>query len=1011
MLSEYVVNYGGRYVKQIKNVFESLNGAPEQVEAGEEKTNVAKPITIPNHFSEFIVQRPYAYFNLELKDLLSFGLSQTDIASCVNNKRAARRRVQLTEKLTSVEKGSGEAAARVSHVDRFRRLLELYDQNMQRQIRYTALNDYTKVTDTTNRNQKRDLRGPPFVITPLNTPPTVFNLHNYHHLLMRLTTHYTWNPILQYTAVHTIDYQMYIALIAQCALLLFFEDTFLPRSGTEGQQRLPSPMVQVLGQLPPLRYNFHNEFNFSEEFKGPEHPSRSRYWLGTGDWAMRIGKTSGGHLNKQSPGMHPARLAAILAQPNVRKFLVDYSLKEGVSQEVLEKRAKAILLRIGDTLSHRDLRTSGVIVRALLTNVYSRVNMEEFGYLRLRRLFQIPRTQIVLIPLHRSYVDFQIMSYLLGAMCLPYCHIVAGEDFLKMGKLADIMRGSGAFFMRRTFRGDPMYGLLFREYVRQLVLHQQTMEFFIEGTRSRTGKTMTPKLGILKFITDAFFGNGQNDLDDVLFVPVSLSYDELLEGGLYAKELLGVPKPPESITNMIKAGMALRGDLHGCINLRIGHTISLRRLSVHLDECPAPFQPRTELPKESPTPPAKSTTSPALLTRLGWRITYELQRNIVISPSALVASLLECLGPLEDTPDEKRSRMGTTCLTLSTLEKNVEWLKECIKARKGRLQDDVLSSSTARITTVGVTRLRKFAKLHTDGPFPHVTLHPKDSLVARVGVNISTNQLIHIFVDEALVSVVSHAYGNFTPVPSPSGHTNKKMPYGVRVVKKEVMENTCHWLQLMLATEFPNYSRYCPYSFDSWMSCVLHRMRTSGEEERQVLQQCGGEAGNGGAVVVPVTRLYYFTAQLLFPHIEALYVVLLTIEILFSTFKDSNRLPAKTVAAAAFNSYKLCFENSPSGDGEGSGGRLVEYIVAGNKETLQHYFQSAIELQFIRLVRGEGDTIFYALNDGRMEEGYGGKFQGQNGLERVARLIQQVQALRHHPSTEAGPKKKLQSII
>jgi glycerol-3-phosphate O-acyltransferase len=132
-------------------------------------------------------------------------------------------------------------------------------------------------------------------------------------------------------------------------------------------------------------------------------------------------------------------------------------------------------------------------------NLYDAVIVDELGLKRLRdmRVTAGKLTPLVLIPTHRSYIDFLMLSFLLFAYELPLPQIAAGDDFLDMAGVNWIFRHSGAFFLKRSFRNDLLYRSIFEEYVQQLLLHGHTLEFFIEGTRSRTGKNLPPKVRVV----------------------------------------------------------------------------------------------------------------------------------------------------------------------------------------------------------------------------------------------------------------------------------------------------------------------------------------------------------------------------------------------------------------------------------------------------------------------------------------------------------------------------------
>lgn len=135
---------------------------------------------------------------------------------------------------------------------------------------------------------------------------------------------------------------------------------------------------------------------------------------------------------------------------------------------------------------------------------------------------------------------------------------------MSMRGVSPFLRRSGAFFLRRTFGSDKLYKAMFSEYVKAVLCSgDNPMEFFVEGTRSRSGKSLHPRLGrfyqfslaylpltlkmlgLLSMVIEPYL-NG--DLPDIMMVPISISYERTLEEILFARELLGVPKPKESTT-------------------------------------------------------------------------------------------------------------------------------------------------------------------------------------------------------------------------------------------------------------------------------------------------------------------------------------------------------------------------------------------------------------------------------------------------------------------------------
>lgn len=131
---------------------------------------------------------------------------------------------------------------------------------------------------------------------------------------------------------------------------------------------------------------------------------------------------------------------------------------------------------------------------------------------------------------------------------------------------------SGAFFIRRKTGDDPLYSAILTEYVQLLLKDNRMIEFFVEGTRSRTGKTLHPKVGLLKICTDLYFDGGVSNLT---IVPISISYDRVLEGETFPFELLGEEKVEESLTRIVKAVKILSMNF-GKIHVSLSPNISLK---------------------------------------------------------------------------------------------------------------------------------------------------------------------------------------------------------------------------------------------------------------------------------------------------------------------------------------------------------------------------------------------------------------------------------------------------
>lgn len=182
----------------------------------------------------------------------------------------------------------------------------------------------------------------------------------------------------------------------------------------------------------------------------------------------------------------------------------------------------------------------------------------------------VKKHPVVLVPCHRSHFDYLILSYLFHMRYVSPPHIAAGIN-LSFWPMGPLFRGAGAYFIRRSFEGNELYKAVFRQYLTFLIREGYTQEFFIEGGRSRTGKVLPPKLGVLSAIVDAFCRGVRRDL---YFVPVSIHYGRVVEEDAYKRELEGAEKQPESLRGLLQARRMLRRR-HGTVYVSFAKPLSL----------------------------------------------------------------------------------------------------------------------------------------------------------------------------------------------------------------------------------------------------------------------------------------------------------------------------------------------------------------------------------------------------------------------------------------------------
>ncbi|XP_050509840.1 dihydroxyacetone phosphate acyltransferase [Diabrotica virgifera virgifera] len=284
-------------------------------------------------------------------------------------------------------------------------------------------------------------------------------------------------------------------------------------------------------------------------------------------WDPVIAFKQGGS-RRPTPHSHKV---AVLRSPKIQELLDQISRIDNIPKATLETQVRDILDEIGYDRNLKIVRWLGLVLTKICLKVLSGiyVNIDQVEKIKSR----MGNCPVIFVPTHRSYGDFMMLSYANFNYDIEIPAITAGMDFHGMWGVGKVLRDTGAFFMRRTYTNDNLYWTTFREYVYQLVTKGDLpMEFFIEGTRSRSNKSLPPKYGVLSMALKAFFFS---QVPDILFVPIGISYDRILEESLFAFELLGVPKPKESTSGLFKSMKILKENF-GNIYLHMDEPISVK---------------------------------------------------------------------------------------------------------------------------------------------------------------------------------------------------------------------------------------------------------------------------------------------------------------------------------------------------------------------------------------------------------------------------------------------------
>lgn len=325
----------------------------------------------------------------------------------------------------------------------------------------------------------------------------------------------------------------------------------------------------------------------------------------------------------RGPKMKPPGMIQreILERRKVRTAVAEAGKALSLSPAKAQEKTRKYLKEIAARTSFEMMHVFGWFLDWMFNRVFKGVEVDAEGMRRVKDAARLSRrAPLILVPSHKSHMDYLVISWVFYRNEFIPPHIAAGAN-LSFFPLGGILRRSGAFFLRRSFAGLPLYRLAFRFYLWKLVREGYPIEFFMEGGRSRTGKLLPPKLGMLRMLLD---GVRDGEFSDLQFVPINLSYEKVLETASYKRELTGGQKESESVGKVVKARKVLRS--------RYG------RVYVNFEE---PVRLSEWMAGQGIDLRAADEETTRVQTR---RLAYHLMRRIheatTVSPSALVGAVL-----------------------------------------------------------------------------------------------------------------------------------------------------------------------------------------------------------------------------------------------------------------------------------------------------------------------------------------------------------------------------------
>ncbi len=314
----------------------------------------------------------------------------------------------------------------------------------------------------------------------------------------------------------------------------------------------------------------------------------------------------------------------LVYSPAIKHAIEAEAAASGTSVREARMLAKGYANEMVNDYSHSIVRGFYKFLTWLWTQLYDGVEVHHFE--RVREL--AADYELIYVPCHRSHVDYLLLSYVIYMRGLSIPYVAAGDN-LDVPVLGPLLRGAVAFYIRRSFRGNALYTAVLREYMHTLITRNTPIEYFIEGGRSRSGRLLPPKMGMLAMTVHSQLRRTNKP---VVFIPTYIGYERIMEGGTYVGELKGKPKESESLIGLLKVGRKIER-IFGNVHLSFGTPLHLSDFMQKFDV------PANSLPADRTDTPLDDKTS-AMVDNIGVKVMQHINKAAVITPVSLLSLVL-----------------------------------------------------------------------------------------------------------------------------------------------------------------------------------------------------------------------------------------------------------------------------------------------------------------------------------------------------------------------------------
>jgi len=489
--------------------------------------------------------------------------------------------------------------------------------------------------------------------------------------------------------------------------------------------------------------------------------------------------------------------------------------QNNISKYKATKTAQNYLNEIVADRSYITIQILQRMLTAFWNKFYSGINVHFSESLKQLALSH----ELIYVPCHRSHIDYLLLSYVIHNEGLAIPYIAAGKN-LNMPIIGPVLRKGGAFFIRRSFKGNELYSTVMFEYLASQVSSGMPIEYFIEGGRSRTGRLLQPKPGMLAMTIRSFLKYQKRP---IAFIPVYIGYEKMIEGKAYLAELSGDDKKSETLFSSIRSVFKIRG-FYGRVTTNFGQAILLDDI---LDQQNPDWknQPYDDQQRPEWLKPTVNQVSQLVMQRIN--------ECCAVNAINLIATAL--LAAPNQTMDEGELKR--------TLSFYIELIKDLDYSDRITLTQQDAAEQIQHAESLGMVRRRK----HEMGDFIYL-----DNIHA-VRLTYYRNNILHLIV---LPSLMACCFNN---------------------ARELERDKIVHYIKItypFLKTEF--FLPWSPTEIENIIDKTLQRLSTTGLINHDVTSRVYGrpdisteqhaQLATLAQIISPLLELYYMIFALLTEH-------------------------------------------------------------------------------------------------------------------------------------------------